>query len=167
MNTTQKELTAELMARMSEEDRRIAGSITGCLTALGYTPQRQKVRDFVLSFASSRVKQTIAKIGVRSGRDAGVFYSIKFYACKNPPEKYSKAVRAAALRSIAQYRCADCGICGAADGERGYRVAMPDGSEFLRCGAYVVEIPELTEEDADEFCRLVREQHTYFLSRNR
>jgi hypothetical protein len=162
MKDTQRELLSELTSQLGDDEKETCQSLAACLTELGYVPQRLKVQRFVLAFKSSEVGQTIAKIGVRNKK---VFYGIKFYACKNPPEKFMNAVRNAAVRSNGQYVCCGCEICGAAPEDRGYRVVLPDGEEFLRCGAYVVEIPELTAEDADSFCRLLREQHAYFTAR--
>jgi hypothetical protein len=153
-------LIAELMALQGEEDKVTSRRIIECLDALGYVPQRLKVRGFVLSFHNNQVKQTIAKLGVREGN---AFYSVKFYACKKPPEDFTNAVRETILKTKGRYRCCDCGICGASEGERGYRVAMPELGEFVQCGAYVVEIPGLNEDEAGDICSLLREQHAYYI----
>lgn len=100
-----------------------------------------------------------------SNEDKRVFFSIKFYACKNPPQKFQNVVRQAIESSNMQYRCCDCGVCGAEKEKRGYRYTYPDGLDFIRCGAYVVKIPDLVPDDIDDFKSLLREQHEYFLSR--
>jgi hypothetical protein len=158
-------LIAELDSELSDDERPICQNIIGCLTELGYTPYKENVKDFVLSFKNSEVRQTIAKIGIRSGRRKGAFFSIKFYACISPPKKFLNAVAAAMLKANGRYACCDCGVCGAGAGERGYHCAYPDGSEFIRCGAYTVEIPGLTLEDAEDFNKLLIEQHAYFSTR--
>jgi hypothetical protein len=158
-------LISELLSLMGDTDKQTCRSIVDGLLELGYVPQRQKVRGFVLSFKSHQVGQTIAKIGAPSGGDREAFFSIKFYACRRPPEKFASAVREAVEASSLQYRCCGCGVCGAKEGERGYRYLRPNGDEFVRCGAYVVRIPDLGPGDADDVKRLLREQHEYFLSR--
>ncbi len=165
MKKTHELMISELMSQLNEDEKDTCRRIVDSLTELGYIPQRQKVQCFVLSFKNREVNQTIAKIGVRSGVNKGVFYSIKFYACKNPPEKFQNAVRDAILKSNKQYVCSDCGVCGAEKQERGYHYTYPNGEEFIRCGAYVVEIPDLASEDIDDFNNLLREQHTYFATR--
>jgi len=156
-----------LLSELGEEDQQICRRIIEDLNEFGYTPHKENVKGLVLSFKNSGVRQTIAKIGIRVGRNRGVFYSLKFYACENPPEKFADAVRNAVLRSKGQYPCTDCGVCHVREGERGYRCRLPDGTEFVRCGAYVVEIPDLTLGDIDGFNRLLQEQHHYFQTHER
>ena len=165
MKTAKIALNDDMLSRLEGEAQLLFRSVSGYLSELGYLPQRQKVRGFVLAYRNNALRQTIAKIGVRERSGAGAFFSLKFYACKSPPEKFAKAVRDAVLRSNGQYGCVDCGVCGAAEDVRGYRVVTADGAPFVRCGAYVVEIPGLTPADAEDVCRLLREQHAYFLHR--
>lgn len=165
MKNSQETLISELISRLDADDQIICREVIICLESLGYVPQRQSVQSFMLSFHNKAVRQTIAKLGVKSGGKA--FYAVKFYAFKNPPPRFTGVVRDTVLKSNMQYQCSNCGICGAAEGERGYMFTYPDGTKFIRCGAYVVEIPELTPEDIDDFCTLLREQHAYFLLRTR
>jgi hypothetical protein len=167
MKNASEALISELMSQLNKDEQNICQRVIGCLSGLGYVPHKENVKNFVLSFKNRGVGQTIAKLGLRSGKNNGVFYSIKFYACKNPPEKFTNAVREAVIRSKGQYACSDCGICGAGEGERGYRCLLPDGTAFLRCGAYVVEIPDLTAVDAEDFNKLLIEQHGYFTERTK
>jgi hypothetical protein len=164
---TREALIAELISRLNEVDQIICQRIINCLTGLGYAPVKENVRSFVLSFKNKTVNQTIAKIRFRDDKSKGVFYSIKFYACTNPPKKFTDAVLDAVSKSNRQYECSNCGICGAGVGERGYRCLLPDGTAFLRCGAYVVEIPCFAPEDVDGFNDLLKEQHAYFSARTK
>ena len=158
-------LIRELVSLMKNEDKEMCQSIIDYLLELGYVPQKQKVQGYVLSFKNSQVKQTIAKIGAFNNGDKGTFFSIKFYACKNPPQKFTNAVQQAIESSNMQYRCCGCNACGAQKEERGYHYIYPNGDEFIRCGAYVVKIPDLIPEDLNDFRNLLLEQHEYFLSR--
>jgi hypothetical protein len=128
MKNSGEALVSELMSRLNEEEQKKCQRIIDCLTGLGYVPHKENVKNFVLSFKNREVGQTIAKLGLRSGKNNGLFYSIKFYACKNPPQKFSNAVREAVIRSNGQYACSDCGVCGAGQGERGYHCLLPDGT---------------------------------------
>jgi hypothetical protein len=158
-------LIAGLMALMGDADRETCRPLVDRLLALGYLPQRQKVQGYVLAFRNGRVGQTIAKIGAPRGAGDGASFSIKFYACRQPPPKFVSAVREAIETSNLQYRCCGCGVCGAGEADRGYRHLLADGEEFVRCGAYVVRILDLGPGDADGFASLLLEQHEYFLSR--
>jgi hypothetical protein len=161
----QAELINELVSVARSEERELCRHIADLLLGLGYSPQKQRVRGLSLAFKSNKTKQTIAKIAVSGNADRGVLYSFKYYACKSLPEKFSDAVRRAIESTNGQYRCCGCGACGAKEGDRGYRSTYPEGEDFLRCGAYVVKIPELGMGDLGDLERVLSEQHGYFLSR--
>jgi hypothetical protein len=161
----QAELINELVSAAGSEERELCRHVVDLLLGLGYSPQKQRVRGLSLAFKSNRTKQTIAKIAITDSADRAVLYSFKYYACKSLPEKFSDAVREAIESTNGQYRCCGCGACGAKEGERGYRSAYPEGEDFLRCGAYVVRIPELGMGDLDDLRRVLSEQHGYFMSR--
>ncbi len=165
MTNAKEKLIAELISQLNDDEQIMCRKIIACLTELGYVPYKESVRDFVLSFKNREVRQTITKIGIKSGREKGVFYRIKFYACESPPLKFLDAVINTVIQSNGQYGCSDCGVCGATEGKRGYRCQLPNGTEFLRCGAYVVEIPNLAPEDITDFNALLNEQHAYFSTR--
>ena len=161
----QVELINELVAATSSEERELCRHIANFLLELGYTPRKQRVRALSLAFKSNKTKQTIAKITVSSSAGREVLYSFKFYACKCLPKKLSDAVRRAIESTNGQYRCCGCGVCGAKEGDRGYSSTYPEGKDFLRCGAYVVTVPELGMDDLGDLERVLSEQHGYFLSR--
>lgn len=163
MSTIHAALLSELMTLLNEDEKITCQKIIDCLTDLGYVPERQKVQGYVLSFKNKKVNKTIAKIGFKNGK--GVVYSLKFYACENPAPKFSNAIRVTIVKSKEQYKCSNCGACGVDKQVRGYHYTYPNGREFIRCGAYVVEIPNLAPEDIDDFNNLIAEQHTYFLAR--
>jgi hypothetical protein len=163
---THSMLLSGLMCLLNEKDREMCQRIASHLIDLGYVPQRQKVQGYILAFKNNQVNQTIAKIGIRAGKKKETLFSIKFYACKNPPEIFAEAIQNAVLSTNGQYECCGCNLCGAAANERGYRCTYPEGTDFIRCGAYVVEIPCLAPEDINDFNHLLTEQHHYFLTRH-
>ncbi|MHB1295429.1 MAG: hypothetical protein ACYC4R_10600 [Anaerolineae bacterium] len=158
-------LIADLVALLCPEDQAVCVPLIDCLLALGYLPQRQKVQGYVLAFKNNALGQTIAKIAAPSGRDGRATVSVKFYACKHPPRKFVEALRHAIESTPMQYRCCGCGVCGAQEQDRGYRYTDPTGAPFVRCGAYVIRIPDLVLDDVEDAKRLLREQHAYFLAR--
>ena len=175
MTTKQKALISELLACLPDNERPVFGEITSFITELGYVPQKQKVQDFVLSFKHNVNGKIIAKMGIR--RQKG-FLSIKYFACKNVPENYVKALgensddvydnlpppdRDKLLPGAIMLKCtASCGVC--TGGRKRYYYQFPDCKEIYRCGAYPVLIPDVTEDDVDDLKRLIVEQHEYFLS---
>lgn len=165
MKNAHPHLVHELLLMLNEQEKTTCQRIIHCLTELGYVPERQKVQGYVLSFKNKKVNQTIAKVGVKNGKD--VSYSIKFYACKNPAPKFCGAIRDIVLKSKEQYKCSDCGVCGVDKEVRGYHYTYPNGREFIRCGTYLIEIPDLMPDDIDDFTSLIAEQHAYFLAREK
>ena len=144
------------------------------LTELGYIPQKQNVRDFILSFKHGGNKKVIAKIGIRKQNG---FISIRYFACKSVSEKYINALQKEFAPTNEQYISKlginpvntitnKCGYCGdiCTGGGLGYYFKYPDGKEVSRCGAYPIIIPDVEESDITEMKKVILEQHNYFLS---
>ena len=174
---TQKQitLTDAFINALPENEKEVFSVIIDYIYELGYISQKQKVKDFVLSFKHNINGKMISKMGIR--RQKG-FLSIKFFACKNVPEKYIKALgensddvytrlpppeRDRLLPNEIMLKCTlSCSIC--TGGKMRYYYQYPNGSEIFRCGAYPVLLPNVTENDIDDVKRLILEQHNYFLS---
>ena len=58
-------------------------------------------------------------------------------------------------------KCGQCGYCKG--GKHVYTYTFPDGEIKAACGAFVLEIPDVTLTDVDEIKRLIHEQHEYFM----
>ncbi len=174
MTKKQQSLLEELLGALPENDRPAYSDLMQYLLALGYVPQKQKVKDLVLSFRHGVHNRVIAKVGVR--KQAG-FISIKFFACASVPQKYMDALRDDIDARGGQYssplrlnpvneirnKCGYCG-CVCTGGGFGYYCKFPDGREVARCGAYPIVIPDVHEGDIREMKAVILEQHTYFLS---
>jgi hypothetical protein len=173
MTLKQKNLISQLVSELPDELKMPYGEIMDCLTDLGYLPQKQAVKDFMLSFKSGR--QIIAKICARSGGE----FRVKFFACENPPPKYRGALLQEINRNKNTYWGAmdpnrpahlknKCDGCGTActGGQMGYYWKFEDGREEFRCGAYPILIPNITADDITEVKRLIAEQHRYFQTLN-
>ncbi len=168
-------LIDEFLNALSKNEKCVYNEIINSLVELGYVPQKQKVKDFVLSFKHNTNGKIIAKMGIR--RQKG-FLSIKFFACKNVPEKYIRALgensddaytrlphpeRDKLLPNEIMLKCtSSCGIC--TGGKVRYYYQYPNGNEVFRCGAYPVLIPDIKDSDIGELKRIILEQHSYFLS---
>lgn len=62
-------------------------------------------------------------------------------------------------------RMAKCGECGFCKGEKfTYTYTFPDGQIKAACGAFVLEIPNVTTDDIDEIKSLINRQHEYFMT---
>ena len=172
MNQKNAKLIHDLMMNLSNDDKVLYGQITDFLIQLGYVPQKQRVKDYVLSFKHKQNGRVIAKIGIR-GEEQKVAVSIKFFGCKTVPQKYIDALKTEIESRNGQYcgplrddivknRCGFCKQC--TGGGIAYYYAYPDGRELLRCGAYPIHIPDLTLNDIDGMKKVLMEQHEYFLT---
>ena len=176
--TTAKQtaLINEFMGYLPDENKRVFGEILNLLAELGYIPQKQKVHDFVLSFKHKENGKVIAKMGIRK---QNVFFGIRFFACRNVPEKFMEALRNDIESRNRQYTSPlptvpdtasmvknKCGYCGdgCTGGGYGYYYKFSDGDIVSRCGAYPIVIPDITEHDTDDIKHAIAEQHRYFLS---
>jgi hypothetical protein len=104
---------------------------------------------------------------VSGNKDKRASVCIKFYACKNPPQKFLNAVQQGVEATNGRYKCCGCAVCGAKKEDQGYHTILPGGEEFISCGAYAVKIPDLVTEDIEAFKSLLFEQHEYFLTRTK
>lgn len=150
------------LSMLSADERLIYEPIIAHLLELGYRPQKQSVRGYVVSFKHTLHDRQIAKIGIR-GKKPAVFFALRFSACAGYSQRFVDVVRDIVLASD-QYvvRCDTCRLC---KGDRHmYTYELPNGEIASRCGAYAYEIPGVTLEDVDEIKRLIKEQHEYFMA---
>ena len=170
MTQKQKSLIDGLIDSIPEKQKKIFEEIAYYFIELGYIPHKSKVKDFILIFKHSGNSKVISKMGIRKQK---AFVSIRFFACKNIPEKYMDALRndldsrdgqyGGLLRSNTEKnKCGYCPVC--TGGGIGYYYKYPDGKEILRCGAYPIEIPVINEADIKEMKEIILEQHDYFHS---
>ncbi|MEA4823284.1 MAG: hypothetical protein VB111_04120 [Clostridiaceae bacterium] len=174
MTQKQKSLIENLIDALPKEQKNVFQEIMYYLVKLGYIPQKQNVKDFILSFKHSTNGKVIAKIGIRNQKG---FVSIKFFACTSVSEKYLDALHQDIDSRNGQYSTPllpnpvnmitnKCGYCGSicTGGGLGYYYKCPDGEVIPRCGAYPIVIPDIDETDIDEMKKVILEQHNYFLS---
>ncbi len=162
-------LISQLVSALSDELKTPYDELMNYLVELGYLPQKQAVKDFVLSF--KRGRQGIAKV---SARHSGEF-RVKFFACENLPHKYYEALQNDIEAQNEQYwsminpnrpahlknKCDGCGTA-CTGGNMGYYWKFENGREIFRCGAYPILIPNITANDVPEVKRLLTEQDRYF-----
>jgi len=170
MNEKKEALLQTLLSQLPDEEKGIYSEIAYFLAELGYAPEKQRTKDFMLSFRHKQSGKVIAKAGVRKGK--GIF-SAKFFGCTDVPPRYAAALESEIHSRNGQYcgplrsqtqknQCNTCASC--TGGKIGYVYSYPDGHEVLRCGAYPIPIPGITQEDASGLKSLLTEQHGYFLS---
>lgn len=174
MTKNQNELVNQLYLSLTEEEVKIYKAIVDYLLELGYIPQKQSTKSFGLIFKHKINGKVIAKIAKGS-------IKVKFFACKNIPGKYIKALYDESVANENKYsmeipappyetlaaghimlKCTlACSVC-TGGGMRYYHKYFD--REIYRCGAYPVLIEDIKENDVDDLKQILFEQHSYFLS---
>ena len=136
--------------------------IISCLSEIGYSPKKEKSS---ISFKHDLHNKQIAKIGIKTNKktESSLFFSLRFSACREYSQRFSDIVRS----YIAKYpsrtaRCTDNNGCEFCAGRPDTHVYAYEKS--LHCGAYAVEIPDITASDLDEIRKLISEEHEYLMS---
>jgi len=133
------------------------------LDARGYSPH--KVRNS-LSFKHEAHNKQIAKIGVRTGKSPRPFFSLRFSACRGYSQQFAGIVEANSVKyphKIAGCLEGKCSFCAGAPETHVYLFTFPNGETKTHCGAYALEIPDLSAENIPEIKRLVAEEHDYLM----
>ena len=147
---------------ISGEERLVFEPIIDTLVELGYTPMRKQTKGYILSFSNIEHNRVLARFGVREG-GGRAFFGLRFSSCTDYSDKFAEVVRERILSSNS--RLAKCGECGFCKGEKfTYTYTFPSGETKAACGAFVLEIPDVTIDDIDEIKRLIGAQHDYFMT---
>lgn len=151
----------EFYDMISSEEKLVYQPIIEALVELGYTPMRKRTKGFILSFSNLAHNRVLARFGVREG-GGKAFFGLRFSSCSNYSDKFAGVVRDRILSS--NNRLAKCEKCGYCKGDKFvYAYTFPDGESKAACGAFVLEIPDITLPDVEEIKRLIGEQHEYFM----
>ncbi|MCL2603059.1 MAG: hypothetical protein FWD90_01105 [Defluviitaleaceae bacterium] len=138
-------------------------AIAEYLSELGYNPKKEGSN---LSFKHDLHNKQMVKMGRRNDKNRSPFFSLRFSACKSYSQRFAEIV----ITNINKYpqKSAGCltNTCNYCAGEPGtyvYTHTFPDGESKSHCGAYVLEIPQVTEGDVEEIKGLIREEHEYLM----
>ncbi len=146
---------------ISDEEKLVYQPIITMLIELGYTPMRKQTKGYILSFSNLDHNRVLARFGILEG-GGKAFFGLRFSACTNYSDKFTEVVRNRILSN--NNRLAKCGECGFCKGDKFvYTYTFPDGEMKAACGAFVLEIPNVTTDDIDEIKRLIGKQHGYFM----
>ena len=170
MTTKQTALISELINYLPVDEKQVYREIINYFADLGYMPQKQKVGDFTLAFKHNTNGKVIGKVSVHKHKGC---LKIKYFACKNVPEKFIKALYEEAVENENRYsrevsppdcepippnvimkKCTlSCSVC--TGGSMRYFISFPDGLMIFRCSAYPVLVPDITENDIKDLKRLI------------
>ena len=167
MNTKkQEELIHSFLAELDDESRRLYRSIIMYLSEFGYHPQKGKSS---ISFKHDQHNKQMAKIGIRINKKqaSSPFFALRFSACRGYSQRFIDIVRSYMTQYPARVsQCMHNGGCHfcAGDAETHvYTYTFPNEETKAHCGAYAIEIPDITADDVAEIKALIKEEHEYLL----
>lgn len=149
----------DYLAPLPKDERSIFSTIADFAFSLGYKAKKDKTNTLGYTFTHTRVRKPILRF--TRNRSTPII-RIKFFASSVYSQFFHEAIR----RTIEEYdfRYTGCYGCGGCDGTRGYRYRYPDGREFYRCGAELIELDDIREIPVGELLELFKAQYEYYLS---
>ena len=157
-----KKAVETFLSMLNDSDLIIYRQLIEFLYEHGYIPQhKSRTKGLVISFSNLEHNRVIANMGVREG-SAEPFFGLRFSSCRDYSQKFADVIRDRFLSS--NNRLAKCSQCKFCKGDKFvYTYNFQDGDNKAACGAFILEIPNITEDDIEEIKRLFEEQHKYFM----
>ena len=150
----------EFYEMISKEERAVFQPIIETLVELGYTPMKKRTKGFILSFSNLTHNRVLARFGVRENEEKA-FFGLRFSSCTSYSDKFANVIRDRILSK--NNRLAKCEKCRYCKGDKFVYTYVFDGECKAACGAFVLEVPNVTLSDVDEIKQLIKEQHDYFM----
>ncbi len=166
MNTKkQEELIQSYLAQIGDDTKPLYQDLIQFLYELGYHPKKEGSS---ISFKHDLHNKQMAKMGAKISKKTGSspFFSLRFSACRGYSQRITDIVSAYMNKYPARAaRCTSdgCNYCSGASDTHVYTHTFPNGEFKSHCGAYAVEIPDITVDDMAEIKRLIQEEHEYLL----
>ena len=159
----QEDLINSYILAIGDEIRPLYHEIINCLSELGYNPQKDKSN---ISFKHDLHNKQIAKMGIKKNKEFSPFFALRFSACNGFSQRFADIVSAAIIKYPSKVpRCiiGNCNYCAGEPDTHVYTYTFPDGKRKSHCGAFALEIPDITIDDMDEIKKLIKEEHEYLL----
>jgi hypothetical protein len=149
----------DYLAALTGEERAIVSALAAYAFSQGYKARKDKTSALGYTFTHSKVRKTILRFTSDKGKPV---IRLKFFATP----RYSHFFQEAIKFTIEEYdfKYTGCYGCGKCDGTQGYRYKYPDGREYYRCGAELIEIFDIRNIPLEEMLELLKKQHEYYLS---
>jgi hypothetical protein len=159
----QEELVNSFLSLLGDDIRPLYHDIVMYLSELGYDPKKEKSS---ISFKHDLHNKQMAKIGFRRNKGNPPFFALRFSACRGYSQRFNDIVGAAVAKPpFHEAQCTKncCNNCAGEAETHVYTYIYPDGKIEFHCGAYALEIPDITADDIGEIQRLIKEEHEYLL----
>lgn len=159
----QEDLINSYLLVVGDEIRPLYHEIINCLSELGYNPQRDKSN---ISFKHDLHNKQIVKMGIKKNKELSPFVALRFSACNGYSQRFAEIVSAAIIKNPSKVPgciSSNCNFCAGEPDSHIYTYTFPDGKRKSHCGAYALEIPDITTDDMSEIKKLIKEEHEYLL----
>ena len=158
----QEEWINSFLSELDDEKKPLYQDIILYLSKLGYNPKKENSS---LSFKHDLHNKQMAKMGIRTNKKqiSSPFFALRFSACRGYSQKFTDVVGS----YMTQYptrtsQCVNNGSCHYCAGDAATHVYLGGENKF-HCGAYAIEIPNITVRDIAEIKTLIKEEHDYLL----
>jgi len=159
----QEELINSFLSNLEDEIKPVYRDIVIFLSDFGYNPKKEGQR---ISFKHDQHNKQIAKMGMTRSKSPSPVFMLRFSACYGYSQRFADIVSA----NITKYPgkapgCMEnnCNYCAGKSDTHIYTYIFPDGESKSHCGAYALEIPDITADDMEEIRKLIKEEHEYLL----
>jgi hypothetical protein len=159
----QDELVNSFLSELDDEIKSLYHEIIMYLSELGYNPKKEKSN---ISFKHDLHNKQMAKMSLRRNKEHLPVFALRFSACRGYSQRFADIVSAAIVKyptRAARCTSAGCNFCGGEAITHVYTYAFPGGESKSHCGAYALEIPDITADDIGEIKKLIKEEHEYLL----
>ncbi|MCL2203252.1 MAG: hypothetical protein FWB88_04875 [Defluviitaleaceae bacterium] len=152
---------SEFMGMICDEEKTVYKPIMDFLIELEYTPIKKRTKGFILSFSNLSHNRVMARFGIREG-STDSFFGLRFSACTDYSDKFSNVIRERIESK--NNRLAKCNSCKYCKGDKFvYTYKFQNGETKAACGAFMLDIPQVTLDNIAEIKKLIKEQHDYFM----
>lgn len=161
----QKELISSYLSQLTDDIKPLYHDIIIYLSEFGYNPKKEKAN---ISFKHDLHNKQIAKMGAKLNKKKEIvpFFALRFSACRGYSRLFNDVVSAAVIKSpnkVPGCLSGKCNYCAGEPFTHVYICTFPGGENKSHCGAYALEIPDITRKDIDEIRKLIKEEHDYLL----
>ena len=159
----QEELVNSFLSTLGDEIKPLYQDIINYLSDLGYVPKKEKEN---ISFKHDLHNKQIAKMGMKKSKDSSSFIALRFSACNGYSQRFTDIVSVTIIKypsRVAGCISSNCNYCAGEPATHVYSYTFPDGESRTHCGAYTLEIPDISADDMEEIMKLIKEEHEYLL----
>jgi hypothetical protein len=159
----QEELVNSYLSMVGDEIRPVYRDIVIYLSELGYYPKKEKNN---ISFKHDLHNKQMAKMCMKGSKVSSPFFALRFSACKGYSQRFANIVSANIIKSPSKTPGCLVNSCNNCKGEPAahvYTYTFSDGETKSHCGAYALEIPDITANDLDEIKKLIKEEHEFLV----